>query len=688
MDATTEIAEDIYHFYRKLHVYHELGECNGGGGDSNGPKPPDEWPILLRLDDHIEFVVKAANRAQLPDNELRKILHRVKKVNARCLDPCLYAAIVGPFGCGKSSFINTLLRKDFLKTSFKVATATETQIRHSSKLDAKVEFHNRPPIRLRLQRYTAEELMVLLFSDYRSRLEEISRRNRRHDLEKNLTDFVRQHTECGELAESVSRVTLYHPSKFLDKGLVLIDTPGLDADNSGHAEITRHVVEEVADVALVLINAVNPVSQDLVNFLNMQLKGLLRRCIFIVTQIDKIPPEEREQQVSFIRDRLIKVLGYSRPDQLKVYACSSLKAFKYFKDNSQHSDKIWAEQFLELEEKIKKDLSEQKISSRISSLVKLMKGLLKTLKHNLVKQGEEYNLQADAVAREFIQDFENFAQKQRRACRNTIERRRDIIKDEADDLISRHYRQLVASIDEAIGRAQTRDDLRSVARHLKDDIAADIADITEAINKGADRLKAAHQEAIDLFYRRLHDEYSRISRITSAAPPEHFGYDPREPDLDVGVFLKSIDNFVNQNLPAANWLDIPLDFFKNFILGVDKLQNQLKVLVHDNFKKIYKKLSEDVEKWLSNEYGAVLRSLDQYVHENIKKFEPVVIDAKDDLEKRKEKLLNLKAEVESDLNELDKRLHNIQRFTDDPPDVVGDDPPALVEKKEEKYNVL
>jgi GTPase Era involved in 16S rRNA processing len=687
MVATAEISEDISRFFRKLLEYHVVEKSDGGK-----VIPPDEWPVLLRLDDHIEFVVKAAKRAQLNEDEFRKILHRVKKVNARCLDSCLYVAVVGPFGAGKSTFINTLLRDDFLKTSFKVATATETQIRYSPKLDAKVEFYNRLPVPLRLLRYTVWELMVLLFTpQHRVKLEEISRLNRRHDLEKELTEFVQQHTECGELAESVSRVTLYHPSEFLSDGLVLIDTPGLEADKSEHADITRRVVEGVADVALVLINAVNPVSHDLVNFLNTQLKGLLNRCIFIVTQIDKIAPEEQKRQVKYIRSRLAEALGYSHSDQLKVYACASAKAFTYFKDNSRHSDKKWAAQFFELEKKIRQDLLEQKASSRISSLAKLMKGLLKTLKQNLERQAEEYHIQAEAIAREFIQDFPGFAQKQRKHCLDILDRQLNQIKDETGDLISKHQRQLAASLDEAIDNAQTREDLRNVAKNLREEIVKEIQAITNKINKVADRLKRAHQDVLDLFDRRLNDEYSLISQITTSDPAKKFGYNPHDPDLDVRVFLKSIENFIEQNLPSGSWLDTYLDFFRNFFLGVDKLKDQFKVLVHENVKEIYKELEANAEKWLLKENKQMLQSLNRYVQENIDQYEPVVINAKKNLEIRKEELMHLKAVIESDRSELANRLNTIRRFTDAPlgeadvesSDPIDDDSPDLVVKKEE-----
>jgi hypothetical protein len=533
--------------------------------------------------------------------------------------------------------------------------------------------------------------MVLLFTpQHRSKLEEISRLNRRYDLEKELTEFVQQHTECGELAESVSRVTLYHPSEFLSDGLVLIDTPGLDADKSGHTEITRHVVEGVADVALVLINAVNPVSQDLVTFLNTQLKGLLNRCIFIVTQIDKIPPEEQERQVRYIRGRLVEALGYSHSDQLKVYACSSAKAFTYFKDNSRYSDKKWAEQFLELEKRIRKDLLEQKASSRISSLAKLMKGLLKTLKQNLERQAEEYHIQAEIIAREFIRDFPGFAKKQRKDCLNILDRQLNKIKDATDDLISKHQRQLLTAIDASIGDAQNRADLRSVAESLKDDITADILVITNQINKVADKLKSAHQDALSLFDLRLDDEYSFISQITTSDPPKKFSYNSHDPELDAGVFLQSIEKFIEHNLPSGSWPDIYLDFFKNFFLGVDKLKDRFKVLVHENLKEIYNKLNLDAEKWLLKEYRQVLQSLDRYVQQNIDQYEPVVIDAKKGLENRKEELMHLKAVIESDRNELANRLNTIRRFTDAPTgeadvessDPIADDSPDLSVKKE------
>jgi hypothetical protein len=248
----------------------------------------------------------------------------------------------------------------------------------------------------------------------------------------------------------------------------------------------------------------------------------------------------------------------------------------------------------------------------------------------------------------------------------------------------------LTAIDASIGDAQNRADLRSVAESLKDDITADILVITNQINKVADKLKSAHQDALSLFDLRLDDEYSFISQITTSDPPKKFSYNSHDPELDAGVFLQSIEKFIEHNLPSGSWPDIYLDFFKNFFLGVDKLKDRFKVLVHENLKEIYNKLNLDAEKWLLKEYRQVLQSLDRYVQQNIDQYEPVVIDAKKGLENRKEELMHLKAVIESDRNELANRLNTIRRFTDAPTgeadvessDPIADDSPDLSVKKE------
>ncbi len=217
----------------------------------------------------------------------RPIRDIVDSFLARRNDVKLYLGVAGEFSSGKSTLINALLHKDVLKEDvLQGTTCAPTFICYGSQFDVEILFNDGR--RLRLQ-------------------DEIPIDNDSSSLEPDdpaVREFINRYTADENYASSVDRVLIYLRNRILRNGLVIIDTPGINANNIRHSQVTQDIIQKFCDAALVIIPATTPCSQTLCNFVRDYLETIQKRCIGVVTQIDRIRPREQARQMSFINTRM------------------------------------------------------------------------------------------------------------------------------------------------------------------------------------------------------------------------------------------------------------------------------------------------------------------------------------------------------------------------------------------------
>jgi hypothetical protein len=105
-------------------------------------------------------------------------------------------------------------------------------------------------------------------------------------------------------AKSLDRIDIGLTGAILGTGVLLIDTPGFDATDAGHHEITERVAAEV-DLAIVLIPANAPGSMSLERFLHEVLGDLNDRCVFVLTKFRQVSAAERAD----LQEHIVSWLG-------------------------------------------------------------------------------------------------------------------------------------------------------------------------------------------------------------------------------------------------------------------------------------------------------------------------------------------------------------------------------------------
>ncbi len=182
-------------------------------------------------------------------------------------------AVIGEFKRGKSSLINSLLGTEILPTDILPTTAVINRIVYSPEQRITIHFKNGE----------VRESNIESLADYATKLDR----------------------EKEAFAETIREIVVSYPSVFGQNRVELIDTPGLN-DNESMTETTRGVLNRI-DTAIVVISAMMPLSMTEQNLIcDLLRQEDIYHLTFVVTFIDRVSDDEEEQDrvIELIRRRL------------------------------------------------------------------------------------------------------------------------------------------------------------------------------------------------------------------------------------------------------------------------------------------------------------------------------------------------------------------------------------------------
>jgi GTPase SAR1 family protein len=357
-----------------------------------------EIETLLQCSDHIEFVREVLARSTITTSVKTEIETQINRIQHRQRDTNLYLAVVGEFSSGKSTFINALLRDELLKTSALVTTAAATRICHNTNLRIRVKFSgNHPEITTRVGQ---EKVDIPWLSDFQST---------------NIINFIHAVTADPAITQDVVDLTIEHPSSFLANGVTIIDTPGTNDDLE---YLTRKVVEEEADLAIIIIPGTIPLSETLADFIKNSLHPYLHRCIFVVSRMDQIRAKEQHKTLESLQKRLTNKLGITAPI---LYPCSAQVSLDFTNGVEVESKELaWKQKFTELETIIVERLNRGRTICIAESLLRLLNQLFQRLDSQLQIQCQEYEAKKAKIQASTIPNLSQFTDEQYSFCENKL----------------------------------------------------------------------------------------------------------------------------------------------------------------------------------------------------------------------------------------------------------------------------
>lgn len=241
------------------------------------------------------------------------LLQAMDKNLAKLQEQRFCIGITGVLSAGKSTFLNALLGQEVLGTSSVPETANLSVLRYGETPRARVHF------------WSKEQWEDLESQGaYDSHLQAFVKESREHFKDK-LQDFITspKYTKDIELNELsaytsanhtskfcnlVEKVDLFMPLAFLENGVEIVDTPGLDDPITKREDITREYIEH-CDMLIHIMNASCAATQKDIDFiLEALLEQNISRLLVVLTRIDLLTQKELESSLEYTKSSLIAQL--------------------------------------------------------------------------------------------------------------------------------------------------------------------------------------------------------------------------------------------------------------------------------------------------------------------------------------------------------------------------------------------
>lgn len=338
-------------------------------------------------------------------------------VQNRIIDEDLYLGVVGSFSSGKSTFINSVIQKNLLPTdAVQGTTVVASVLKKASYDDLEIEYTDGS-----VKRFSelSEELNKKYNIDYK--LENDINQN--SSLFRKFVDWIKKLigikilsekdqdtvSNCRiklfkkvvsteQFATDIKRVTLYYQNENIPYKIALVDTPGTESLNRRHNDITKYAIDEICDAVVVIIPYDEPVSEELINYINNNLEKRKSECIFVVTKVELLgDKDELPQLIRVITKRLENGLSIEQAEVIPMPTLIYLKSVDSemkmtFLDNIPESEKndlitIYEDGML----RIKKILEERRNNYIKRKIVEICEKVSSKLNSNLTEVVDDYN---------------------------------------------------------------------------------------------------------------------------------------------------------------------------------------------------------------------------------------------------------------------------------------------------------
>ncbi len=319
--------------------------------------------------DEVDALIDARRRVAFLEEALSVVGKALKWKQRKKLRKCLAAirqrvdsselrlALVGEFNSGKTSFVNAIFRAPFLKVSRRPTTAAATRIRYADR-----------PI---LEATVDGESYVLDENNYRTLAADLRERGYNVAADASFQDLIAAITADDKIGKITSDVALGFPSPTLEKGLVLLDVPGVSAGDkevSYHKDVAIDAIENEADATVVFLPQYASTNAAIIEFLQQHAEKYLDRAIFVLTQMDMGERDECESVERFARKIVREQLGVENPTFYQTAAKVLLEPEKYDEDDRRY----WTERFEEMENSLFPNILRLKSVVVAEKIVELM----------------------------------------------------------------------------------------------------------------------------------------------------------------------------------------------------------------------------------------------------------------------------------------------------------------------------
>lgn len=232
-----------------------------------------------------DLLDEAGARVGTLDAEFETDCARLDRLRQRLREQRCYLAVLGQFKRGKSTLVNALLGEAVLPTAVVPLTSIPTFLHGGERLAAQVVFDNGKPE----EQFNGPDAGAL--AEFLARF---------------VTEGANPRNRLG-----VRQVEATYPAPVLEKGVALVDTPGIGSTFRHNTEATINFLPQ-CDAALFVVSADPPITEVEVEFLRLAHRKLAR-LFFVLNKVDYLDADERRAAVAFLRQVLCEQVGFASP---------------------------------------------------------------------------------------------------------------------------------------------------------------------------------------------------------------------------------------------------------------------------------------------------------------------------------------------------------------------------------------
>ena len=496
--------------------------------------------------------------------------------------------------------------------------------------------------------------------------------------------FVQMITVEEELARMVEKFTIYHPAKFLESGIVIIDTPGTNPpEKNNHQEVTQKVVESEADSAIIVIPANQPVSDSLVGFISGPLYHYIHRCVFVITKMDTVRPREHVKLIESIKKRLRDKLSI---EEIVVLESAPQVVIDCLTGEEEVDEKSrqWNNKFIDLEEKLRDYLTNSRKIAITESVGRLLTQVFRQSELHLREQQTQFKERQNMLEREVIKDLPKFTIDQYTECRRMIDDEVERTKRKVKSLTATCQEKTSSTLYSSIFSVENKEDLKKV---LENGISPVFSSINSELERGliisTNELKSSMIQIEKHFDNKFSQQYRNLSALSIHS------------DLSVGMRADSaiqIDTsdvmaVVSQlSVAAGDSTAEGVGFGAGAAIGTmfmpgvgtvvgailggvlgglfgpsladlkNKSWNDIEPKIHDYFNCAETSVDRSLDRFSQQMIDSLNKRIDTY----ITKYKRIIETMQQEQRNEKERLNRLQQDIRADLLEIERRIKSIE----------------------------
>ena len=237
------------------------------------------------------------------------LIDKLEKIPAKLKNQKFSIGITGVMNAGKSTMLNALLGKEILGTSVIPETANLTLIKYAKKPSAKVNFWNSKEWQaIEKSADTLENMKPFIKETkehFGNKLDEyITSDGKSYEISINELPSFTSAEHSDKKCNLVKSVELYSDLKFVENGVEIVDTPGLDDPVIQREEITKGYVSQ-CDLMMHLMNVNQSATEKDIEFItDTLLYQNVARLLVVITRIDTVEQSELEEVITYTKSSI------------------------------------------------------------------------------------------------------------------------------------------------------------------------------------------------------------------------------------------------------------------------------------------------------------------------------------------------------------------------------------------------